>query len=216
MTEVASAIETVEQPENAGADVADAGPSHETPAKEQVAWPVFLKKASQQAIMERLPAKISAVLKAHGLEHDCCLAILEPQDSIDSFDLDQIFTALNEINPRHNKRVVLFVISAGGSIEPAYQTSKLCKSFALGQFIVIVTRHAKSAATMVAIGADEIHMGPLGQLGPIDPQIGGLPALGVSQALKTIASVVCTSGVPFVSRRATSAQVRLTSASACS
>jgi hypothetical protein len=32
-------------------------------------------------------------------------------------------------------------------------------------------------------------MGPLGQLGPIDPQIGGLPALGVSQALKTIASV---------------------------
>jgi len=41
----------------------------------------------------------------------------------------------------------------------------------------------------VAIGADEIHMGPLGQLGPIDPQIGGLPALGVSQALRTIASV---------------------------
>ena len=32
-------------------------------------------------------------------------------------------------------------------------------------------------------------MGPLGQLGPIDPQLGGLPALGVSQALKTIASV---------------------------
>jgi hypothetical protein len=32
-------------------------------------------------------------------------------------------------------------------------------------------------------------MGPLGQLGPIDPQISGLPALGVSQALKTIASV---------------------------
>ena len=50
-------------------------------------------------------------------------------------------------------------------------------------------RQAKSAATLLAIGADEIHMGPLGQLGPIDPQIGGLPALGVSQALKTIASV---------------------------
>lgn len=32
-------------------------------------------------------------------------------------------------------------------------------------------------------------MGPLGQLGPIDPQLGGLPALGVSQALDTIASV---------------------------
>jgi hypothetical protein len=32
-------------------------------------------------------------------------------------------------------------------------------------------------------------MGPLGQLGPIDPQLGRLPALGVPKALETIASV---------------------------
>ncbi len=111
ITEVGSAVETAEQSENSVADVAVADPPHETPAKEQIVWPVFLKKATQQAIKEALSAEISAVLKAHGLEHDCCLAILEPQDSIDSFDLDQIFTALNEINPYHNKRVVLFVIS---------------------------------------------------------------------------------------------------------
>jgi len=187
--EITTTIEAAEQPENAIADVAVTGTPQEQPAKEQVIWPLFLKNATQQAIKERLSSEISEILKVHGLEHDCCLAILEPQDSIDTFDLDQIFTALNENNPHHIKRVVLFVISAGGSIEPAYQISKLCKSFALAQFIVVVTRHAKSAATMVAIGADEIHMGPLGQLGPIDPQIGGLPALGVSQALKTIASV---------------------------
>jgi Serine dehydrogenase proteinase len=159
------------------------------PNKEPVPWGTFLRKATTEAIKERLCSEITEILKAHGLEDDCCLAILEPQNSIDSFDLDQIFTALKETNPHNSKRVILFVISAGGSIEPAYQISKLCKSFALGQFIVVVARHAKSAATMVAIGADEIHMGPLGQLGPIDPQIGGLPALGVSQALKTIASV---------------------------
>ena len=52
-----------------------------------------------------------------------------------------------------------------------------------------IPRHAKSAATLIALGADEIHMGPLGQLGPIDPQLGGLPALGVTQALQTIASL---------------------------
>src|SRR6185369_239631 len=38
-------------------------------------------------------------------------------------------------------------------------------------------------------GADEIHIGPLGQLGPIDPQLDGLPALGVTQALERLASV---------------------------
>jgi membrane-bound ClpP family serine protease len=85
--------------------------------------------------------------------------------------------------------VLLVLLSRGGSIEPAYQISKLCKTFTKGRFVVVVPRHAKSAATLIAICADEIHIGPLGQLGPIDPQLGGLPALGVSQALKRIASV---------------------------
>jgi len=52
-----------------------------------------------------------------------------------------------------------------------------------------VPRQAKSAATLIAIGADEIHMSILGQLGPIDPQLGGLPALGVAQALERIAAL---------------------------
>jgi ClpP class serine protease len=77
----------------------------------------------------------------------------------------------------------------GGSIEPAYQISKLCKIFAKSKFVVAVPRQAKSAATLIAIGADEIHMGVLGQLGPIDPQLGGLPALAVTQALQRIAAL---------------------------
>ena len=119
----------------------------------------------------------------------CFLALLEPEDSIDSSDLDQIFNALSEQNPDRSRDVLLLLLSRGGSIEAAYQISKLCKSFAQNRFVAVVPRQAKSAATLIAIGADEIHMGPLGQLGPIDPQLGGLPALGVSQALKTIASV---------------------------
>jgi len=54
---------------------------------------------------------------------------------------------------------------------------------------VTVPRVAKSAATLVALGADEIHVGILGELGPIDPQVGGLPALGVKRALETIAGI---------------------------
>ncbi len=123
------------------------------------------------------------------MQNTCCLALLEPRDSIDTYDLDQIFSALVGTNADHAKNVVLFLLSRGGAGEPAYQISKLCKSFAHEKFVVVVPRQAKSAATLLAIGADEIHMGALGQLGPIDPQIDGLPALGVSQALKTIASV---------------------------
>jgi membrane-bound ClpP family serine protease len=123
------------------------------------------------------------------MEKYCTVFLLEPDNLIDSTDLDRVFIALSELNPDRNKDVMLILLSRGGSIEPAYQISKLCKSYAAGRFVAVVPRHAKSAATLIAIGADEIHMGPLGQLGPIDPQLGGLPALGVSQALRTMASV---------------------------
>lgn len=159
------------------------------PKKPPVPWPNFVRTASAQELRDRLAAEIGDILARNGVANKCCLGLFEPQESLDSFDLDQIFSSLKQLNQNHDKDVVLFILSTGGAGEPAYQISKLCKSFAAQKFTVVVPRFAKSAATLIAIGADEIHMGPLGQLGPIDPQIGGLPALGVSQALKTIASV---------------------------
>lgn len=163
----------------------------QSPAPEPKApppWSVFLRTANHQEIKERFSKEVTEILVQHGLGRGCNLALLEPENSIDNFDLDKIFGALREINPSKNKDVVLFLLSRGGDAEAAYQISKLCKSFA-PKFTAVIPRQAKSAATLVAIGADEVHMGPLGQLGPIDPQIGGLPALGVSQALRTVASI---------------------------
>jgi hypothetical protein len=180
--------ETIDLPVEPEARPKAAEPAASTEAQAP-AWPQFVKSATPQEIKERFAKEIAEILKKHGLEQACCLALFEPLDSIDTFDLDEIFGALNTLNSDHKKDVVLFLLSPGGDGEPAYQISKLCKSFAKDSFKVIVPRFAKSAATLLAIGADEIHMGPLGQLGPIDPQIGGLPALGVSRALMTIASV---------------------------
>ncbi len=50
----------------------------------------------------------------------------------------------------------------------------------------LVPRNAKSAATLICLGAKEIHMGVMSQLGPIDPQINGRPILGISSALEKI------------------------------
>lgn len=152
-------------------------------------WPAFIHGAKDKEIKERFGKELAATIKGHALEKYCTLVLLEPDDSIDSFELDHIFSGLRALNPKRDKDVLLILLSRGGSIEPAYQISKLCKSFAAERFVAVVPRIAKSAATLIALGADEIHIGPLGQLGPIDPQLGGgLPALGVSQALKTIAS----------------------------
>ena len=142
-------------------------------------------------IAKRLRLEVERIVKrfSKDLERYCLICLYEPKDPIQTWDLNRIFTAIETGNPNHDKDVLLVLVSPGGEIEPAYQIAKICKSFAKERFIVAVPRSAKSAATFVALGADEIHMGILGQLGPIDPQLGNLPALGVQRALETIASI---------------------------
>jgi len=109
--------------------------------------------------------------------------------SIAQFESNRIFRALKNNLKKQEKDILLLLLSNGGMVEPAYQISKLCKKYSKNKFVTVIPRQAKSAATLICLGADEIHIGPLGQLGPIDPQLGGLPALGVVQALDRLASL---------------------------
>jgi len=158
----------------------------------EIAWSQFAKTADDWQIRLRFITDAQQVLKRNSaiLQRTALLALIRPEGSINTFDLDQIYEALSKLDPQAYDDIVLFLLSKGGQIEPAYQISKICKAFARGRkFIVVVPREAKSAATLIALGADEIHIGPLGQLGPIDPQIGGMPALGVAQSLQSIAAL---------------------------
>ncbi len=84
--------------------------------------------------------------------------------------------------------LLVIINSNGGHVEPAYLISKNCIEHS-NKFIVSVNDLAKSAATLISLGATEIHMGSLSQLGPIDPQINGLPALAVNNSLEYLASL---------------------------
>lgn len=150
----------------------------------------FLSHAGDQEIRTRITPELSDLANQNSskLSEYSLLCLFQPDDSITPFELDQLFDALSNSKPRE-KNILLILVSPGGSIEPTYQISKLCKAYAKEKFLTAVPRRAKSAATLIALGSDEIHMGPLGQLGPIDPQLGGLPALGVTQALETIATL---------------------------
>jgi hypothetical protein len=86
------------------------------------------------------------------------------------------------------KGFFLLLHTNGGKVEPAYLISKCCKKSA-PKFIVAVPRFAKSAGTLIALGADEIHMGIISELGPVDPQIGDYPALGLGSAVEHIATL---------------------------
>lgn len=148
---------------------------------------------SDDELVSNINHKLTSVLTKNKslTEKYFCLGLLDEDSSITNFELDRIFQTLKSKKSKHpQKDILLILLSPGGSIEPAYQISKLCKQYAKDRFVVAVPRQAKSAATLLALGADEIHLGRLGHLGPIDPQIGGLPALGVVQALESLANVV--------------------------
>ena len=68
--------------------------------------------------------------------------------------------------------LVLMINSPGGDLLAAERIVNICRSHSTnGHYTVIVTKMAKSAATVISLGAREILMSRTSELGPIDPQI---------------------------------------------
>lgn len=84
-------------------------------------------------------------------------------------DADMIEEVL--INSDNAKGVSLLLDSPGGDGLTAERIIQICRNYSGGDFEVIVPARAKSAATMVCLGADQILMSPTSELGPIDPQV---------------------------------------------
>jgi hypothetical protein len=64
----------------------------------------------------------------------------------------------------------LILDTFGGSLDSAFKTMLFVSRFAK-RLRVFVPRHAKSAGTLIAIGANELYMSPFAELGPLDTQI---------------------------------------------
>ena len=96
--------------------------------------------------------------------------------SIDSDDIPafgDVLLSIGEVD-----QLNLIVNSPGGDGTVAEKIIELCRAYCR-EFRVIVPNRAKSAATIVALGADQIVMGYCSELGPIDAQVviivGGVP-----------------------------------------
>jgi hypothetical protein len=90
--------------------------------------------------------------------------------AIENADADMIEEMLRntEMEGRH---LFLILNSGGGDGVAAERIVNIFRTCGGGNFSVIVPKMAKSAATMICFGADQILLGPTSELGPIDPQI---------------------------------------------
>ncbi len=72
--------------------------------------------------------------------------------------------------PREQVEIDVWLESPGGDAHAAYKLGLLLRAYA-HKIRVIIPDYAKSAATLVALAADEIYMAPSAELGPLDAQI---------------------------------------------
>jgi len=145
-------------------------------------------EVAEKTIREEVPRALEALLEKYDLPDYNPLLFLDQSNQVSEDHADQIYASLTKFEDPHN--ILLILGSRGGRIEPAYLISKNCKAVAKDKFVTVIPRRAKSAATLITLGADEIHMGSMSELGPIDPQFGNIPALSLTNSLTTIARLV--------------------------
>lgn len=97
--------------------------------------------------------------------------------SIDADEIPPLGDALKSLGDVDT--LYLIINSPGGDGAVAEKMVEMCRHYC-STFKVAVPNRAKSAATMIALGSDEIVMGFASELGPIDPQVPVL-ASGVYQ-----------------------------------
>lgn len=87
---------------------------------------------------------------------------------IDQADVVLMEEVLHDCSPEEDLHVLL--ASPGGDGEVALRMLKLMRTHCR-RLTILVPDIAKSAATIICLGADEVIMGPAGDLGPVDPQM---------------------------------------------
>lgn len=87
---------------------------------------------------------------------------------LDDSILVPLYKQLTEIGP--TRKIDLLLHSYGGAVDTPFKVVMLIREFC-EEFAVIVPFAAKSAASMLVLGADEVVMGPISELGPIDPLV---------------------------------------------
>lgn len=89
--------------------------------------------------------------------------------SIEDSDAEMLEEVLQKIDS--SMGLTLILSSPGGNALSAERIINICRTYSsTKEYEVIVPNKAKSAATMICLGANKILMAPTSELGPVDPQ----------------------------------------------
>lgn len=106
------------------------------------------------------------LIRLYEAEFDCRLIVMI--DAIFSYSVPYFEELIHDANPEQDLHLLLH--SPGGDGEVAIRLVRAAQA-RCRQLSVIVPDRAKSAGTLLSMGAHRILMGPTSDLGPVDPQL---------------------------------------------
>jgi hypothetical protein len=106
-----------------------------------------------------------------------------PFHELDDHTRDAFIASVRLLPP--GEPITILIDSPGGSAKCAYQLASFLRKHC-GGFKVIIPDYAKSAATLLVLGADEIVMSKHAELGPLDVQIFDYEREDYSSALNEV------------------------------
>jgi len=132
------------------------------------------KKRNEEVQKEKLPLKslVPPAKEKKSEEYRYLLFFTYGENT--AINRDDMFDLIDQLNkiptPPEKTRIDMVILSGGGYPHPAYQMVNVIRS-KCKKLKAIIPLYAKSAATLMALGADEIVMGPQSELGPLDMQM---------------------------------------------
>jgi len=157
-------------------------------------WTVLaLVVLAQLAAPNRLTAARAAIIdRLQDQRRSRVIAMIHSQDTISLFgvpvsssigidDSEAILRAIR-LTPLEQP-IDLILHTPGGLLLAAEQIAKALAEHK-GKVTVFVPHYAMSGGTLLALAADEIVMDPNAVLGPVDPQIGSMPAASIMKLLE--------------------------------
>lgn len=130
--------------------------------------------------------------KLQDIRHSRVITLIHRQETISilglpvsrHIDIDDSEHILRAIRMTPDDMPIDLVLhTPGGLVLATEQIARTLQNHK-GKVTVFVPHYAMSGGTMIALAADEIVMDPNAVLGPVDPQLGGYPAVSI---LRTVA-----------------------------
>ncbi len=148
----------------------------------QQAWAPGRVEPARAALLDRFQQerKSRAIAMIHR-EETVSLFGVPVSSAISIEDSEAVLRAIRLTPP--DKPIDLILHTPGGLLLAAEQIAKALVDHK-GKVTVFVPHYAMSGGTLMALAADEIVMDPNAVLGPVDPQIGDLPAASIVRAVE--------------------------------